>query len=211
MTTNQPTCDASVVVTGFTHPRFLGPCILRYGHDGPVHKDANGATWTDHRQGPEPPRPVERCGEHDGPCFPDPDAQCSAHGEWKCAHCHRNPASCIDGAGECGMWAPTGMHWDTCPNRVRGPLADHDPQPEAAFTPARVSVSDALRRVESSGPRLGDPDDTDVSEAEIDAAMAAAVPVQIVTGPPPTYAAPAGCSPAAAETEPTAPTGDTRD
>lgn len=23
----------------------LGPCILRYDHDGPVHQDATGATW----------------------------------------------------------------------------------------------------------------------------------------------------------------------
>ncbi|MFG2515988.1 hypothetical protein [Streptomyces sp. NPDC048584] len=36
------TCDASID-TGFTNP--AGPCILRAGHDGPVHQDAAGATW----------------------------------------------------------------------------------------------------------------------------------------------------------------------
>ncbi len=36
------TCDASHD-SGFTNP--LGPCILRHGHDGPLHQDANGATW----------------------------------------------------------------------------------------------------------------------------------------------------------------------
>lgn len=37
------TCDASLSDTGFVSP--LGPCILRHGHDGPVHKDASGSTW----------------------------------------------------------------------------------------------------------------------------------------------------------------------
>ncbi|MEU2992566.1 hypothetical protein ABZ772_19760 [Streptomyces griseoincarnatus] len=36
------TCDASHD-SGFTNP--LDPCILRHGHDGPLHQDANGATW----------------------------------------------------------------------------------------------------------------------------------------------------------------------
>lgn len=36
------TCDASHD-SGFTNP--LGPCVLRAGHDGPLHQDANGATW----------------------------------------------------------------------------------------------------------------------------------------------------------------------
>ncbi|RCH70498.1 hypothetical protein DT019_03135 [Streptomyces sp. SDr-06] len=31
----------------------LGPCILRHQHDGPVHQDANGATW--HRTGDTDP------------------------------------------------------------------------------------------------------------------------------------------------------------
>jgi hypothetical protein len=36
------TCDASFD-TGTTSP--AGPCILRAGHDGPLHQDATGATW----------------------------------------------------------------------------------------------------------------------------------------------------------------------
>ncbi|MFF8980204.1 hypothetical protein ACF08A_25755 [Streptomyces cellulosae] len=38
------TCDASHA-TGFAEGGVLGPCILRHGHDGPLHKDARGATW----------------------------------------------------------------------------------------------------------------------------------------------------------------------
>ncbi len=37
------TCDASH--TAGLAGGALGPCILRHGHDGPVHKDATGATW----------------------------------------------------------------------------------------------------------------------------------------------------------------------
>ncbi|MGA5486680.1 hypothetical protein ACPCK1_02765 [Streptomyces pseudogriseolus] len=45
------TCDASTAgLAGDT----LGPCILRHGHDGPVHKDATGATWWPARH-PTPP------------------------------------------------------------------------------------------------------------------------------------------------------------
>lgn len=35
-------CGASLG-TGLGEP--LGPCILRHGHDGPVHQDADGAKW----------------------------------------------------------------------------------------------------------------------------------------------------------------------
>ncbi|MGW4107024.1 hypothetical protein [Streptomyces sp. NPDC004976] len=48
------TCDASLD-TGFTNP--LGPCVLRHGHAGPVHKDAAGATWW---TGPNPTPPTRR-------------------------------------------------------------------------------------------------------------------------------------------------------
>lgn len=37
------TCDASH--TAGLAGGHLGPCILRHGHDGPVHQDARGATW----------------------------------------------------------------------------------------------------------------------------------------------------------------------
>lgn len=45
------TCDASLD-SGFTNP--LGPCVLRHRHDGPLHKDASGATWWAHHT-PAPP------------------------------------------------------------------------------------------------------------------------------------------------------------
>lgn len=35
-------CSASAE-SAFGHP--LGPCILRYQHDGPVHQDTEGASW----------------------------------------------------------------------------------------------------------------------------------------------------------------------
>lgn len=68
-----------------------------------------------------------RCGEHDGPCFPEPAAKCVAHGDEECLYCHRNPSDCANG-GNCSTWARTGMHWDTCANRVRGSLAVEDPE-----------------------------------------------------------------------------------
>lgn len=38
------TCDASHAGLSLASP--VGPCILRREHDGPVHKDINGATWS---------------------------------------------------------------------------------------------------------------------------------------------------------------------
>lgn len=43
-------CGAST--RGFG-PMPLGPCVLRHGHDGPVHQDENGAQWTDPRPATE--------------------------------------------------------------------------------------------------------------------------------------------------------------
>lgn len=48
-----------------------------------------------------------------------PDAKCSAHGDNACWRCARNPASCASETGSCSTYATTGMHWDTCPNRIR--------------------------------------------------------------------------------------------
>jgi len=57
--------------------------------------------------------------------FPGLDDRCSAHGQSLCVLCARNPGSCKDGdSGGCGMWSATGMHWDTCPNRLKGPLEE---------------------------------------------------------------------------------------
>lgn len=41
--TNPVTWCGASAYTGLTNP--VGPCVLRAGHDGPVHQDANGATW----------------------------------------------------------------------------------------------------------------------------------------------------------------------
>ena len=53
------------------------------------------------------------------PYFPDPRAKCPAHGNRYCPWCSRNPADCIEASGNCGYYSATGMHWDTCANRVR--------------------------------------------------------------------------------------------
>lgn len=39
------TCGESIADTGFFGNQTLGPCILRAGHDGPVHQAANRAKW----------------------------------------------------------------------------------------------------------------------------------------------------------------------
>ena len=89
--------------------------------DETVEIPANGAPATINR-----PSAERHCGEHDGPCFPEPGAKCVAHGDEQCLYCHRNPSDCANG-GNCSTWARTGMHWDTCQNRVRGPLASEAP------------------------------------------------------------------------------------
>ncbi|MBL1107373.1 hypothetical protein JK361_22665 [Streptomyces sp. 5-8] len=68
---------------------------------------------------PEAQRYVDSCPAHDGPCFPEPGARCSAHGTHRCALCHRNPSTCTSELGGCGTWSLEGMHWDTCPNRIK--------------------------------------------------------------------------------------------
>lgn len=51
--------------------------------------------------------------------FPDPEAKCPAHGQRFCMACCRNPSTCVEDNGGCGFYSSTGMHWDTCPNRIR--------------------------------------------------------------------------------------------
>ena len=55
------------------------------------------------------------------PYWPDPSARCPAHGARYCTACARNPGDCVGElhVGGCGYWGATGMHWDTCPNRLR--------------------------------------------------------------------------------------------
>lgn len=55
--------------------------------------------------------------------FPGYEAVCAAHGQRLCVLCARNPGNCAGGdGGGCGHWQSTGMHWDTCPNRIKGEL-----------------------------------------------------------------------------------------
>lgn len=48
---------------------------------------------------------------------PTAPPRCPAHGEVKCPSCSRNDGRST--CGECDYYNQTGMHWDTCPNRVR--------------------------------------------------------------------------------------------
>lgn len=50
----------------------------------------------------------------------DEPPTCSAHGCGPCDLCSLNPADCAEPNGSCGYYRETGMHWDTCPNRIRG-------------------------------------------------------------------------------------------
>lgn len=69
--TNRETCDASAVINGFNldgSPATFGPCILRHRHDGPMHKDINGATW---RGSPLPQQSATTQADLDDPVEPD--------------------------------------------------------------------------------------------------------------------------------------------
>lgn len=48
-----------------------------------------------------------------------PPSLCVAHGDLACTWCAQNPADCATVNGGCTVYAETGMHWDTCPNRIR--------------------------------------------------------------------------------------------
>lgn len=53
--------------------------------------------------------------------------RCTHHGVEACPACSTNPGSCGDpdaAQAGCGYYAATGMHWDTCPNRIDEPLGD---------------------------------------------------------------------------------------
>jgi hypothetical protein len=43
---------------------------------------------------------------------------CAAHNDTDCDLCTLNPADCA-ADGSCDMYLTTGMHWDSCPNRIR--------------------------------------------------------------------------------------------
>jgi hypothetical protein len=73
--------------------------------------------------------------------------RCPAHGDARCTDCARISAEyLIDGQAcrSCDYFAATGMHWDTCPGRIRGPITTSrqamtaHPDAEPAPVPARV-------------------------------------------------------------------------
>jgi hypothetical protein len=46
--------------------------------------------------------------------FKDTETQCMAHGKALCVSCARSNGLC-----QCSVFDDTGMHWDTCPGRIR--------------------------------------------------------------------------------------------
>ncbi len=57
------TCDASAPGA---YGELTGPCILRRGHDGPVHKDADGCRWAPlHPTDGDTPVPYRLTGHQD--------------------------------------------------------------------------------------------------------------------------------------------------
>lgn len=56
------------------------------------------------------------------------EPRCPAHGKSRCPACSQNP---VPENCQCGYFASTGMHWDTCPGRVRS-----FPAPEPAYDQA---------------------------------------------------------------------------
>lgn len=154
-------------------------------HAGPIDRYGSRLRWNDGAMGATPHRPPEpsdsldklkaagvvshtvvatgdgsparTCGEHDGPCFPEAGAKCSAHGEQQCARCHRNPSDCLTEDGACGRWSWSGMHWDTCPNRRRGPLADADSPPQPPEWPVKATC--AVLHMDGQGNTIPCPDD----------------------------------------------------
>lgn len=49
------TCDASAVYGVLGSQQMFGPCVLRFEHRGPVHRDANGTQWTELPDDAPPP------------------------------------------------------------------------------------------------------------------------------------------------------------
>lgn len=52
-----------------------------------------------------------------------PKPRCVAHGEAECSDCSRITSDYLTddgGCKGCGAWGSDGMHWDTCPGRIRG-------------------------------------------------------------------------------------------
>lgn len=55
--------------------------------------------------------------------FPDINVRCPAHGQSLCIMCARNPNTCeTSDSPPCGYYSLSGMHWDTCANRIDTPL-----------------------------------------------------------------------------------------
>jgi hypothetical protein len=54
-----PTCDASPDPATGLGTTLIGPCVLRHGHDGPVHRSTDGTMWAPRT---EPAAPEQRCG-----------------------------------------------------------------------------------------------------------------------------------------------------
>jgi hypothetical protein len=81
--------------------------IFEVAHPFPGRVDATAAALREFAD-PKPPTP-----------------RCVAHGNEACPDCSRITGQHLAADGECsgcGSYGDTGMHWDTCPGRVKGTL-----------------------------------------------------------------------------------------
>jgi len=72
--------------------------------------------------------------------------RCPAHGAERCPKCSRISTRGLTDDGlscrGCGYWGATGMHWDTCPHRIRGEIVNA-PTVDVATEPVASSVRGA--------------------------------------------------------------------
>lgn len=81
-----------------------------------------------------------------------PPPKCAAHGIPRCTACSRNPGNCGNESGDvgCATYGDTGMHWDTCPNRVEDTAPPCDCRPTVSAGPDVAAV----RRLDEAWPEI---------------------------------------------------------
>lgn len=75
--------------------------------------------------------------------------RCPAHGDERCEYCSRITAEYLIDDGPacraCDYWGETGMHWDTCAGRLRGPITTSEKVQHEPFDGGGVRESQAGR------------------------------------------------------------------
>jgi len=78
----------------------------------------------------------------------DVTPRCVAHGSPRCADCSRITLAGLTDDGDCrgcGTWGTDGVHWDTCPERIRGRV--HATRAEALVALAEHQTRRAIRSI----------------------------------------------------------------